>query len=31
MIRPKQLARLGIFHLHEGVLDVLIERRRDDV
>lgn len=24
MIRPKQLARLGIFHLHEGVLDILM-------
>ncbi|MCY4290124.1 MAG: hypothetical protein OXC63_16250 [Aestuariivita sp.] len=30
MIRPKQLARLGEFHLEEAILDVLLEARHED-
>jgi hypothetical protein len=29
-IRPKQLARLGEFHLEEAVLDVLLEAAHED-
>lgn len=29
-IRPKQLARLGEFHLEEAVLDVLLDARHED-
>jgi len=29
MIRPKQLARMGEFHLEEAVLDVLLEARHE--
>lgn len=28
MIRPKQLSRLGLFYLHEAVLDVLCEHHQ---
>lgn len=29
-IRPKQLARLGEFHLEEAVMDVLLDARHED-
>jgi hypothetical protein len=29
-IRPKQLARLGEFHLEEAVMDVLLEARHEN-
>lgn len=29
-IRPKQLARLGEFHLEEAVLDVLLDAKHED-
>lgn len=29
-IRPKQLARLGEFHLEEAVMDVLLEAAHED-
>jgi len=31
MIRPKQLARLGEFHLEEAILDVLLEARHEEL
>lgn len=30
-IRPKQLARLGEFHLEESVLDVLLDARHENI
>ena len=30
MIRPKQFARLGEFHLEEAILDVLLEAKYED-
>ena len=30
MIRPKQLARMGEFHLEEAILDVLLEARHEE-
>jgi len=30
MIRPKQLARIGVFYLHEAVLDVLCDHHQHD-
>ena len=30
MIRPKQLARSGEFHLEEAILDVLLEARHEN-
>lgn len=30
MIRPKQLARLGEFHLEEAILDVLLETKHEN-
>ena len=30
MIRPKQLARIGAFYLHEAVLDVLYDHHQHD-
>lgn len=30
MIRPKQFARLGEFHLEEAILDVLLEARHEE-
>ena len=29
-VRPKQLARIGMFHIEEAVLDVLLEARHED-
>lgn len=30
MIRPKQFARMGEFHLEEAILDVLLEAKHED-
>lgn len=30
MIRPKQLARMGEFHLEEAILDVLLEAKYEE-
>ena len=30
MIRPKQFARIGMFHLEEAILDVLLEAKHED-
>ena len=29
MMRPKQMARIGVFHLTEAVMDVLAQQQKD--